>query len=86
MLVRSHAVEKPYEGPLPYPCLMRLAKSKSKDSTRPFIVLFDMFRCGTVVCTNPEDGWRIGDHHSCWDETQFVRFHGTVTISTSDED
>ena len=52
-------------------------------SERNKIVLFTSYGSGVVLITTDEgpDNDEVGEYSTCWDETKFVPFHGTLTIT-----
>lgn len=45
-----------------------------------FIVLFSKKKHGTVVYSNPDGGWDVGDHYNEWQEDTFNVYTGTVSL------
>lgn len=60
--------------PFKYPYLGICYKEKNLDN--PLIVLFTDYKIGVSV-----SGAEIGDLSTVWDEAEFVRYEGTVTLS-----
>lgn len=45
------------------------------------VVLFEGGDCGTVVYSDSDDGWEVGQFYDGWHMKEFIEFQGQIVLS-----